>query len=72
MDHELEFVMTDHDEKQAAFEWVVPEGASEVRHLSVGGNYVGSIAPDIVNPAARHQWIWGSVANFFSVEFNSQ
>jgi hypothetical protein len=33
MDHELEFVVTNRDEKEVAFEGVVPEGASDVRHL---------------------------------------
>jgi hypothetical protein len=50
--------MTSHYAKEAAFEWVVPEDASDVRHLSIDGNYVGPIAPDIVNPAAQHKWSW--------------
>jgi hypothetical protein len=36
----------------------VPEDAGDVRHLSVDGNYVGSIAPAIVNLATQHQWSW--------------
>jgi hypothetical protein len=58
MDRELECVMTDHDEKEAAFEWITPADAADLRHLSVDGNYVGSIAGGTGNPSAPLQWRW--------------
>jgi hypothetical protein len=56
MGRKLEFVMTDHDEKEAAFEWIIPADGGDVCHLSVDGNYVGSIALDTGNPSAPHPW----------------
>lgn len=50
--------MSPHDEKAAAFEWIVPDDGSDVRHLSVDGNYVGSIARNTENPSAQNQWSW--------------
>jgi hypothetical protein len=55
---ELEPMMSPHDEKAAAFEWIVPDDGSDVRHLSVDGNYVGSIARNTENPSAQNQWSW--------------
>jgi hypothetical protein len=46
------------DENAAVFVWIVPEGAEDTRHLSVDGDYVGSIAKSIDNPSAKHQWSW--------------
>jgi hypothetical protein len=51
-------VVTNHDEKEVAFEGVVPEGRKRCSPSSIDGNHVGSIAPDIVNASAHHQWSW--------------
>ncbi|MBY5368154.1 hypothetical protein HFO91_17535 [Rhizobium leguminosarum] len=55
---ELEFVMSPDDENAGKFEWIVPQDAGDIRHLSIDGNYVGSIARNTENPSARHQWSW--------------
>jgi hypothetical protein len=46
------------DENAPVFVWIVPEGVEDVRHLSAGGDYVGSIARSTGNPSAKHQWCW--------------
>jgi hypothetical protein len=38
--------MGHHVAKEVQFEWIAPQGAGDVRQLSVDGNYVGSIALD--------------------------
>jgi len=57
-DRELKGAMIHHIDKETLFEWIVPENAGAVCHLSVDGNYVGSIARDVGNPSARLQWSW--------------
>jgi hypothetical protein len=50
--------MKPSNERHAGFEWIVPEDAGDICHLSVGGDYVGSIARNTENPSAQHQWSW--------------
>jgi hypothetical protein len=50
--------MKPSNERHAGFEWIVPEDAGDICHLSVGGDYVGSIARNTENPSAQHQWNW--------------
>ncbi len=33
-------------------------GVEDIRRLSAGGDYVGSIAKTTGNPSAKHQWSW--------------
>jgi hypothetical protein len=51
-------MMNVDDENAPVFVWIVPEGAEDIGHLSVDGDYVGSIAKNIENPSARHEWSW--------------
>lgn len=46
------------NQNAAVFVWIVPEGAEDIRHLSVDGDYVGSIAKNTENPSAKHRWSW--------------
>ena len=50
--------MKPSNQQETGFEWIVPENAGDIRHLSVDGNYVGSIARNSENPSAQHQWSW--------------
>jgi hypothetical protein len=54
----MEVAMGHHIAEKAIFKWIEPNGVGDLHHLSVDGNYVGSIAPDTKNPSSRHPWSW--------------